>query len=131
MLTAIKITPLAKQMLENGPNNLLVYSRKRERGYMDSLSFKVNAEPANGSTALPAGRSVKVYFKSAIKNRRKGAYLNTFPCKVARTFSRWGISAVISNHSAMVTQASGYDRYGWHPIPYLDQGEFYSEYGSF
>ena len=24
-----------------------------------------------------------------------------------------------------------YDRTGWHPIPYLDQGEFYSEYGSF
>ena len=24
-----------------------------------------------------------------------------------------------------------YDREGWHPMPYLTQGEFYSEYGSF
>jgi hypothetical protein len=24
-----------------------------------------------------------------------------------------------------------YDRTGWHPFPYLEQGEFYSEYGSF
>src|SRR5205823_3142519 len=24
-----------------------------------------------------------------------------------------------------------YDALGWHPMPYLDQGEFYSEYGSF
>ena len=24
-----------------------------------------------------------------------------------------------------------YDATGWHPMPYLDQGEFYSEFGSF
>ena len=24
-----------------------------------------------------------------------------------------------------------YDNYGWHPMPYLSQGEFYSEFGSF
>ena len=24
-----------------------------------------------------------------------------------------------------------YDRDGWHPMPYLDQGEFYSEFGDF
>ena len=24
-----------------------------------------------------------------------------------------------------------YDHEGWHPMPYLDQGEFYSEFGSF
>ena len=24
-----------------------------------------------------------------------------------------------------------YDMYGWHPMPYLDMGEFYSEFGEF
>ena len=24
-----------------------------------------------------------------------------------------------------------YDKFGWHPMPYLNMGEFYSEFGSF
>ncbi|HRF27309.1 MAG TPA: hypothetical protein PKW54_08210, partial [Ferruginibacter sp.] len=24
-----------------------------------------------------------------------------------------------------------YDKYGWHEMPYLDQGEFYSDFGQF
>ena len=24
-----------------------------------------------------------------------------------------------------------YDRWGWHPMPYLDAGEFYSEFGNY
>src|SRR5690606_4500293 len=28
-------------------------------------------------------------------------------------------------------KAAVYDREGWHPMPYLDQGEFYSEFGNY
>ena len=51
--------------------------------------------------------------------------------KIPFNFSRGGHVG----HTYQITQwypkPAVYDTNGWHPIPYLDQGEFYSEFGNF
>ena len=48
-----------------------------------------------------------------------------------KTFSRGGHDGQSYQISQWYPKPAVYDRFGWHPIPYLDQGEFYSEYGNF
>ena len=54
-----------------------------------------------------------------------------FHVRLPYEFSRSGYY----NGAYQVTQwypkPAVYDSHGWHPIPYLDQGEFYSEFGDF
>ncbi len=51
--------------------------------------------------------------------------------KIPFNFSRGGYV----DNSYQITQwypkPAVYDKNGWHPMPYLDQGEFYSEFGNF
>lgn len=124
-------TALVKQQLENG-NAGLYFAPPSDRGFIDSLSFTVNQEKVNLEYD-----SVNIDIARIILNQPlfpgKSVQIQTpFHVKLPHAkFSRLGHLG----QSYMITQwypkPAVYDRYGWHPIPYLDEGEFYSEFGSF
>ena len=54
-----------------------------------------------------------------------------FRVKIPDSFSRFGHVGQSYQITQWYPKPAVYDQKGWHPMPYLDQGEFYSEFGSF
>lgn len=54
-----------------------------------------------------------------------------FLLKIPASFSRLGHVGQSYQLTQWFPKPAVYDARGWHPMPYLDQGEFYSEFGSF
>ena len=124
-------TALAKQLMQEKKSDFY-FSKPEERGFIDSLDFKVN------------GKSVKVEFDSEnidicklILNeplRSLDTLLITTPFFVKipdAKFSRLGHDGQAYFITQWYPKPAVYDKEGWHQMPYLDQGEFYSEFGSF
>ncbi len=120
----------AKQKREDGS---LKYndSDPQDHGAIDSLDFKVDGVAASISEwqgnpdiavlilpkTLPAGGSVTIS--------------TPFRVKIPISFSRLGHVDQQYQICQWYPKPAVYDRKGWHPIPYLDQGEFFSEFGTF
>lgn len=124
-------TALAKQLYRQG-NNVLQYGKDEDKGYIDSLDFKVN------------GKSVKLIYDEEHIDIAKIVLNEPLPSggmlEVTTPFKVKIPNASISRlghveQSYMITQwypkPAVYDKNGWNAMPYLGQGEFYSEYGSF
>jgi hypothetical protein len=54
-----------------------------------------------------------------------------FRLVIPEVFSRLGHDGQQYQISQWYPKPAVYDLKGWHPMPYLDQGEFYSEIGSY
>ncbi len=123
-------TPLAQQMLENGKTTFW-YSKEKQRGYMDGLSFKVNAEACKWQLSSADDEICKVLLNEPLKPGGHVRISTPFRVKLPETFSRMGHIGQSYQITQWYPKPAVYDKNGWHPIPYLDQGEFYSEFGSF
>ncbi len=123
-------TPFAKQLELNGNTNFY-YSKEKDKGYIDSLDFSVD------------GRSVEHFVTEAtpdiarldlVKPLLPGHTIKIstpFMVKIPKIFSRLGHTGQAYFISQWFPKPAVYDSKGWHPISYLDQGEFFSEYGSY
>lgn len=124
-------TAFAKQLMAEKDGEKTLNAIK-DKGYIDSLDFTVNGQHLR-TEADPNGNIdiVKVLLPKPLMPGEKINITTPFYTKLPSYGSRSGYE----NGAFMVCQwypkPAVYDRKGWHPIPYLDQGEFYSEYGSF
>ena len=123
-------TAFAKQLFRD-PEGKKRWKDIKDKGYIDSLAFKVNGVAAKTEADPENIDIVKLLLPNPLKPGEKVKITTPFFVKLATYNSRSGHEA----QSYMVCQwypkPAVYDRKGWHPIPYLDQGEFYSEFGSF
>ncbi len=104
----------------------------KDNGYIDQLDFTVDGRRAITQThpeyidILKSDR-----FPVPLAPGGKIRIATPFFVTIPNYFSRLGHEG----HSYMITQwypkPAVYDRRGWHEFPYLDQGEFYSEFGDF
>ncbi len=124
-------TALAKQKLEDGSTSLY-YADEQERGYINNLDFKVENKKVHWDYHPQHIDICKVYLNKPLRAGQSLKISTPFFVKIPDgKFSRLGHV----EQSYMITQwypkPAVYDKDGWHPMPYLDQGEFYSEFGSF
>ena len=124
-------TALAQHELESN-NTEIFYADDNERGFIDSLEFKVNSKKVSWKYHDDHIDICKVFLNKPIKPGETIQISTPFYVKIPNAkFSRLGHI----DQSYMITQwypkPAVYDNYGWHPMPYLSQGEFYSEFGSF
>ena len=124
-------TALAKQKLEDGSTSLH-YATEEEKGYINGLDFKVDGERVKWDYHPEHIDICKLLLNKPLKAGQSIRISTPFFVKIPDAkFSRLGHV----EQSYMITQwypkPAVYDKDGWHPMPYLDQGEFYSEFGSF
>ncbi|MEO6883864.1 MAG: M1 family metallopeptidase [Bacteroidia bacterium] len=123
-------TAMAKQMLESG-NTTFYYSSADDKGYIDSLDFKVDGQPVKWEYAGDPS-IVKIILNEPLKGGEKLILTTPFHVKIPNgKISRMGHIGQSYQISQWYPKPAVYDRNGWNQIPYLNQGEFYSEYGSF
>ena len=123
-------SPLSEQMLENGKTKLW-YSKPSQRGFMDKLDFKLNAEVCKWEYTVPSNEICKLLLNKPLKPGESVRISTPFRVKLPETFSRMGHIGQSYQVTQWYPKPAVLDKSGWHPIPYLDQGEFYSEFGTF
>jgi len=124
-------TAFAKQVRANNKDGAKRLQSIKDKGYMDSLDFRVGNQKLKTEADPKNIDVVKVYLPQALEPGKKVVITTPFYTKMPTYTSRSGHDG----QSYMVCQwypkPAVYDRKGWHPMPYLDQGEFYSEFGNF
>ncbi len=124
-------TPLAKQKLENGETNFY-FSKEEDRGYIDKLDFKVDGKPVKWELLKDSIDICKMYLNEPLKSGSKITITTPFHVKIpSGLFSRLGHIGQSYQITQWYPKPAVYDRHGWNYMPYLNQGEFYSEFGSF
>ena len=123
-------TAFTDQTLENG-STAFYFSDNDQRGYINRLEFKVNGITAKTVDHPQHQDIIKLLLPQPLAPGASTRIETPFHVKLPANFSRGGHTG----HSYQVTQwypkPAVYDSKGWHPIPYLDQGEFYSEFGNY
>ncbi len=119
-----------EQNVENGQTRFY-YSKEDEKGYIDSLNFRVNNEAVNISNYNNHEDIILLELNSPLPPQQSIEISTPFKVKIPYTFSRLGHVGQSYQISQWYPKPAVYDKEGWHPMPYLDQGEFYSEYGDF
>jgi hypothetical protein len=124
-------TALAQQLYRDG-NLLLFYAFDRVRGGIDSLDFKVNGLPAQWAFDANHVDIVSVKLNEPLQPGMSMTISTPFRVKLpSGQLSRLGHIGQSYQITQWYPKPAVYDRDGWHAMPYLNQGEFYSEFGSF
>lgn len=124
-------TALARQFLQQG-NRDFYYAKKDERGYIDSLDFRIGDEKLKIENDPQNPDICKVILPKPLLPGEAVVITTPFHVKIPSClFSRMGHDGNAYYVSQWYPKPAVFDNNGWNPMPYLDQGEFYSEFGSF
>ncbi len=124
-------TALSKQILENG-NEAMYFSSPLQRGYIDSLDFRVDEQPVVWQYDTQHIDICKLTLNTPLKSGEKITITTPFYVKIpVSSFSRLGHYKQSYQLTQWYPKPAVFDQQGWHAMPYLDQGEFFSEFGSF
>ncbi len=123
-------TAFAKQQVENGSTDFY-FSKPEARGYIDELAFAAEGQALKWEYDSANIDIAKVFLNRKLSSGDKIKITTPFHVKIPSDFSRLGHVGQSYQITQWYPKPAVYDKYGWHPIPYLDQGEFYSEYGKF
>ena len=123
-------TPYARQADLNR-SVAFYYSKPKDRGYIDSLQFTIDGHAADYYSSDNAPDIARIDLQKPLLPGEKMKVTTPFRVKIPKVFSRMGHTGQAYYISQWFPKPAVYDQKGWHPISYLDQGEFFSEFGSY
>ena len=123
-------TAFAKQILKQGDGKRR-WKKIKDKGSIDSLNFAVNGQKANIEVDAENIDVIKLLLPNTLNPGEKIKITTPFFVTLPTYNSRSGHDGQSYMICQWYPKPAVYDRKGWHPMPYLDQGEFYSEFGSF
>jgi len=124
-------TALAHQLIDMN-NNSMQFAEPDELGWIDSLNFKVDGQDAKWEYHPDHIDIAVLHLNSVLKPGEKMTVSTPFKVKIpSGDISRLGHVGESFQITQWYPKPAVFDKNGWNEMPYLTQGEFYSEYGSF
>lgn len=123
-------TAFSEQFLKNGRKDFY-FSTESEKGFINSLDFTSDNENLKISPHPKNIDIIKVMLKNPLLPHKSVLISTPFYVKLPYNFSRSGHVAQDYQITQWYPKPAVYDKDGWHEMPYLDQGEFYSEFGNY
>lgn len=122
---------LAKQQYDSGEKEL-TFGEEKNKGWIDSLDFKVNYIATKWEYDSQHQDIAIIHLALPLKPGEKTIISTPFTVKIpSGEISRLGHIGQSYQITQWYPKPAVYDKNGWNAMPYLNQGEFYSEFGSF
>lgn len=126
-----KQTAYAKQQISN-PNSDFYFASDKDLGYIKDIDFKVNNYSVKWHYLTEEDTDIAyILLNQPLATGKTVTITTPFTVKIPKSFSRLGHIETSYQITQWYPKPAVLDRYGWHPMPYLNLGEFYSEFGSF
>ncbi len=125
-----KKTALSKQLAARG-NGDLYFKAKKNGGFIDSLDFKSGGKKLRWEYDKKHIDICKVYLDKPLLPAQTIEITTPFYVKIPKDVSRLGHGYDMYQITQWYPKPAVYDNTGWHQMPYLDFGEFYSEFGDY
>jgi hypothetical protein len=124
-------TALGKQQWKGG-ETILKYGADSLKGGIDNLDFKVNGQTVKWEYDVKNVDICKLFLATPLAAGARLTVSTPFKVKIpSGEISRLGHVGQSYQITQWYPKPAVYDKNGWNQIPYLNQGEFYSEFGSF
>lgn len=124
-------TELAKEIFKREGKGKL-FNDQELRGFIDSLDFKAEGQCVQWDLLPGLSDICKLILNKPLKPGDTINITTPFHVKIPKgVTSRLGHIGESYQISQWYPKPAVYDKSGWHQMPYMDQGEFYSEFGSF
>ncbi len=123
-------TAFSDQLLQNGRTDFY-FTSEDKRGYINRLDFKENGVAALLQDDTEHQDIFKLLLPQPLAPHTAAKIETPFHVKLPFNFSRGGHVAQAYQITQWYPKPAVYDSKGWHKMPYLDQGEFYSEFGDY
>lgn len=123
-------TQFAKQFRENGSLKFH-FAKDSLLGYIDQLDFSADGSKLEWSQLENDPDIAIVRLPTTLLSGETITITTPFRVKIPGSFSRLGHEGQSYQITQWYPKPAVYDVNGWNSMPYLDQGEFYSEFGSF
>ena len=125
------LTTLAREQFRSEGKHHL-FKNKAQQGFIDSLNFRINGKEARWEYDPEHIDICKVHLNEPLESGETVTITTPFHVKIPLgVTSRMGHIGQGYKITQWYPKPAVYDRFGWHPMPYRDMGEFYSEFGSF
>ncbi|RLD46463.1 MAG: hypothetical protein DRI86_03080 [Bacteroidetes bacterium] len=124
-------TALCNQMLRDG-DAALYFADSIKQGYISKLNFTSNNQKLKFEYTDESRDIAILRLPKALLPRANINIATPFHVKIpSAEFSRLGHSDQSYQITQWYPKPAVYDKNGWHQMHYVNQGEFYSEYGNF
>ncbi len=123
-------TAFSEQKLRSGSSKFY-FATQEQFGSFTEIDFKTGGQSLSWSLLRDSTDIALVKLVQPLKTGEKITIAVPFTMDIPDSFSRLGHVGQSYQMTQWYPKPAVYDKDGWQAMPYLDQGEFYSEFGSF
>lgn len=118
------------QKLKEGDRSYY-FAKEKDRGGISGLDFKSNGQKMAWTISAEHPDVAVLTLPGPLAPGGVITFSTPYTLKIPASFSRLGHVETSYQMTQWYPKPAVYDHKGWHAMPYLDIGEFYSEFGTF